>query len=99
MLLNQNIFENLLNKLIVQKHPKIKKLDSVVEFKTIGGYYYDVHFSISKELDCETQMEIDTSVKKLLRGLSIDPDNVKGRTFFKLKNGKYEFTCKGGYSH
>jgi hypothetical protein len=50
MLLNQTIFENLLNKLIVQKYPQIKKLDSVVEFKTIGGYYYDVHFIV---LICE----------------------------------------------
>lgn len=98
MKLNQKLFERLLNKFVVDKYPQIKKLESVVEFELIRNSYYDVHFILDEQIECDIQMEIDSIVKRIFRGMNVSADD-KVRSFFKYKNGRYEFTCKGDYIH
>lgn len=96
--LNLILFEKLLRKIVLPQYQQIKEIESIVDFSWMGKKQYDVHFLLKDKLECEDQMRVDVLVKNIF-GQMASNKNDKVRSFFKYRNGKYEFACKYGYIH
>jgi len=100
-----DILKNMVEKIILPKYPTIELSD--VDSLFLGSRrYYEVRFITKKELDVETQEEIDSEIKTLFKMASLDqpdrgyfnPSIIK--TWFKTPRQKeYSFKSRPNYSH
>jgi hypothetical protein len=100
-----DILRHMVEKIILPKHPTIQ-LSDVDSFFFSGRRYYDVRFITKKELDSETQEEIDSELKTLFKMASLDqPDgnyfnkNTIKSWFKTPRQKQYSFSSRQNYSH
>jgi hypothetical protein len=103
------LITNLIEKLVVPKHPNIVSIDDIEHFSSgFRGDSYFVHVTTSECLSMEEQVSIDTLVKQLFKMASLDSstenpfklDSDDIKVFFDCQDGEgYNFQSPYGYNH
>lgn len=98
-----DIIRIMIEKLILPKYPMIK-IEDIDSYPLTNFREYDVRFITKTKLPSETQMEIDTEVKKLFAMAGLDEVEKYYRNkiacWFKTSREKdWRFHGKNGYEH